>query len=140
MKIGKFIQLGYYDNIKIGYGSVDCKNLKTIYIKLNSWVEPLDEVDYAAIISKSRKSILKKIYFLNNSLFKKECIVDLDIKTKGVKLKKRSFMDLEITLFTTECFEIKNKKTNIMILSIIKNIIDDHLNDKIFYNFHKTKH
>jgi hypothetical protein len=140
MKIGKFIQLGYYDNIKIGYGSVDCKNLKTIYIKLSSWIEPLAEIDYDATISKSRKAILRKIYSLNNNLFKKECIVDLDIKTKGIKLEKRSFMDLEITLFTTEYFEIKNKKTSMMILSIIKNIIDDHLNDKIFYNFHKTKH
>lgn len=139
MKIGKFIQLGYYDNIKIGYGSVDCKNLKTIYIKLNSWIEPTDEVDYDSIISKSRKSILKKIYSLNNELFKKECIVDLDIKTKSAKLGKRSFMDLEITLFTTGFFEIKNKKIGSMILSITKNIIDDNLNDKKIFNFNKMK-
>lgn len=139
MKIGKFIQLGYYGNIKIGYGSVDCKNLKTIYIKISSWVEPTAEVNYDAIISKSRKSILRKIYSLNNDLFKKESIVDLDIKTKGVKLDKRSFMDLEITLFTTGFFEIKNKKISSMILSIAKNIIDDNLNDKKIFNFNKMK-
>jgi hypothetical protein len=33
MKIGKYIPLGIYKNVKIGYGTVDFKNLKTIYPK-----------------------------------------------------------------------------------------------------------
>ncbi len=33
MKTGKFIPLGTYDDVKIGYGTVDFKNLKTIYLK-----------------------------------------------------------------------------------------------------------
>ena len=28
MKTGKYIQLGIYNNVKIGYGTVDFKNLK----------------------------------------------------------------------------------------------------------------
>ena len=32
-----------------------------------------------------------------NNLFKKESIVDLDIRTKGIKLDKKSFMNLEVT-------------------------------------------
>ena len=31
MKSGKFIPLGDYNQIKVGYGTVDFKNLKTIY-------------------------------------------------------------------------------------------------------------
>jgi hypothetical protein len=34
MKIGKYIPLGEYNNVKIGYGTVDFKNLKTVYLKL----------------------------------------------------------------------------------------------------------
>ena len=38
MKTGKYIALGYYNDVKVGYGTVDHKKLKTIYIKLNSFL------------------------------------------------------------------------------------------------------
>ncbi len=94
MKTGKFIPLGHYGNVKIGYGTVDYKNLKTIYIKLNSWLLPeTDTKDFDVIISKSRREIKNYIYCLDNDLFRKENIVDLDIRTKGIKLEKKSFMN-----------------------------------------------
>lgn len=139
MKIGKFIQLGYHENVKMGYGSVDCKNLKTVYLKLNSWVTPMNEIDYDSVISKVRKSIINKIYLLQNGAFKRECIVDIDIKTKGVKLNKKSYMDIEITLYTTGFFEIKNKSFSIMVQNILKSIIDKDLNNEQIFNFSKSK-
>lgn len=139
MKIGKFIQLGYHKNVKMGYGSVDCKNLKTVYLKLNSWVTPMSEIDYDGVISKARKSIINKIYLLQNNTFKRECIVDIDIKTKGVKLNKKSYMDIEITLYTTGFFEIKNKSFSIMVQNILKSIIDKDLNNEQIFNFSKSK-
>lgn len=139
MKIGKFIQLGYHKNVKMGYGSVDCKNLKTVYLKLNSWVTPMSEIDYDGVISKARKSIINKIYLLQNNTFKRECIVDIDIKTKGVKLNKKSYMDIEITLYTTGFFEIKNKSFSIMVQNILKGIIDNDLNNVQIFNFSKSK-
>lgn len=139
MKIGKFIQLGYHENVKMGYGSVDCKNLKTVYLKLNSWVTPMNEIDYDSVISKARKSIINKIYLLQNGVFKRECIVDIDIKTKGVKLNKKSYMDIEITLYTTGFFEIKNKSFSIMVQNILKSIIDKDLNNEQIFNFSKSK-
>ena len=58
MKIGKYIPLGTYNNVKIGYGTVDFKNLKTIYLKLNSWLQPENETDdFDYLISKSRRKI-----------------------------------------------------------------------------------
>ena len=139
MKVGKFIRLGYHENVRMGYGSVDCRNLKTVYLKLNSWVTPTDEIDCDNVISKTRKSIINKIYLLQNAAFKKECIVDFDVKTKGIKLNKRSYMDIEITLYTTGFFEIKNKTFSLMIQNILKNIIDENLNNKKIFNFSRTK-
>ena len=53
MKVGKYIPLGEYNNVKIGYGTVDFKNLKTIYLKFNSWVEPSNnDADFDDLISK----------------------------------------------------------------------------------------
>ena len=139
MKAGKFIQLGYYKNIKLGYGTVDSKNLKTIYIKLNSWLEPNDIIDFRHAINKSRKSILKYIFNLNSSLYKKECIVDMDIRTSGIKLNKKSFMDLEITLYVNEIFDIKDSIVKDSLLNLMKNIIDTNLMNDAIFNFNKTK-
>jgi hypothetical protein len=76
MKTGKYIPLGIYKNVKIGYGTVDFKNLKTIYLKLNSWVQPEDlnedddDVDFNYLITKSRRLIKELIYNLRNENFK----------------------------------------------------------------------
>jgi hypothetical protein len=139
MKLGKYIPLGIYDNVKIGYGTVDSKNLKTIYLKLNSWVQPENKENFDNSIFKSRKKIKNLIYELNNDKFKKESIVDLDISTKGIKLDKRSFMDLEITLFVNESFDIKTNEMKYYIKDLIQDIIRYGLENKNLYNFYKTK-
>lgn len=140
MKTGKFIPLGEYKSVKIGYGTVDFKNLKTIYLKFNSWLQPKkDNGDFDYIISTSRKKIKNLVYNLNDPRFKKENIVDLDIRSKGLKIEKRSFMNLEITLFVDTPFEIKSKETKATIQEILCFIIDNGLINKSLFNFHKTK-
>ena len=140
MKIGKYIPLGIYKDVKIGYGTVDFRNLKTIYLKLNSWVQPENETDdFEKTIFKSRRSIKDIFYNLRNPHFKDQTIVDLDIRTKGIKTEKRSFMNLEVTLFVDNKFDVKSKTTKIMVKTIIENIVDNCLSDKKLYNFNKTK-
>ena len=140
MKNGKYISLGDYKNVKIGYGTVDFKNLKTIYLKLNSWVQPTNEIDdFDTSISKTRRIIKEIIYNLQNENFKPQCIVDLDIKTKGIKMEKRSFMNLEVTLYVDKSFDVKSKSTKTMVKDIIENVIDNGLTDKNLFNFNKNK-
>lgn len=140
MKTGKFINLGDYKNIKIGYGTVDYKNLKTIYLKFNSWLQPIDEdEDYNDILNFSKKKIKTYINNLNNNRFERPCIVDLDVRTKGIKLNKRSFMNLEVTLYVKENFDIKNKSSKEELKKLMSYIIDDSLDNNQLYNFNKTK-
>jgi len=140
MKKGKFIVIDSYGNVKMGYGTVDFKNLKTIYIQLNSWIQPtLDKQDFNKLIYKSRKKIKDKIYLLNSEFFKPQSIVDLDIKTNGIKVNKRSFMDLEITLYVNKHFDVKSKEIKNIISNLSKDIIDTVLIDKTFYNFFDKK-
>ena len=141
MKIGKYIPLGDYKEIKLGYGTVDHKNLKTIYIKLNSWVKPnSDNSDFDKIISQSRREIKELIRNSNlDNLFKKESIVDLDIRTKGIKLEKRSFMNLEITLFVENHFDVKSSKVKNLVKNLIYVTIYVCLSNKSLFNFNKTK-
>ncbi len=140
MKTGKFIALGYYENVKIGYGTVNHKDLKTIYIKLNSWLAPENEdEEFDNIISKTKRKVKLRIYDLHSDLFKKGSIVDLDVRTKGIKVGKKSFLNLEITLFTEKCFDIRSDELKTMLENLIKNIIDSDLDNKILFNFHKNK-
>jgi hypothetical protein len=140
MKTGKYIQLGEYKNVKIGYGTIDSKNLKTIYLKLNSWLQPKKGDDeYSQIISSSRRAIKQHIFNLNDKRFKKENIVDLDIRSNGIKMEKKSFMNLEITLFINDSFELKSKETKKTITTFLVDIIDKILINKSLYNFYKTK-
>jgi len=140
MKTGKYIPLGIYNDVKIGYGTVDFKNLKTIYLKLNSWVQPENETDdFVNTINKSRRKVKEIIYNLKNIYFKQQSIVDLDIRTKSIKLEKRSFMNLEITLYVDKQFDVKSKDVKNNIKDIIYHIIEEGLSDKKLFNFYKTK-
>jgi len=140
MKIGKYIPLGTYNDVKMGYGTVDFKNLKTIYLKINTWVQPKNETeDFNSTIHKSRRKIKEIIYNLKNPYFKQQSIVDLDIRTKGIKLEKRSFMNLEVTLYVEKQFDVKSKELKTFIKDLGENIVDVGLSDKMLFNFYKTK-
>jgi hypothetical protein len=140
MKTGKYISLGEYNEVKIGYGTVDFKNLKTIYLKLNAWVEPDNDTDdFEKLISKTRRNIKEIIYNSKSEYFKSQCIVDLDIRTKGIKLNKRSFMNLEVTLYVDSFFDVKSKVIKSVVKDMIKTIIDDSLSNKNLFNFYKNK-
>ena len=140
MKTGKYIPLGTYNDVKIGYGTVDFKNLKTIYLKLNSWVQPENETDdFDHMIHKSRRKVKDIIYNLKDPHFKQQSIVDLDIRTKGIKLEKRSFMNLEITLYVDKQFDVKSKEIKNNVKDILSMIVEDGLSDKKLFNFYKSK-
>jgi hypothetical protein len=140
MKTGKYIPLGEYNDVKIGYGTVDFKNLKTIYLKLNSWLQPENETDdFDNVIHRSRRKIKEIVYNLKTPYFKEQSIVDLDIRTKGIKLEKRSFMNLEVTLYVDKQFDVKSKELKNTLKRLIEDIVDSGLQEKKLFNFYKTK-
>jgi hypothetical protein len=140
MKLGRYIPLGDHKNVKIGYGTINHKNLKTIYLSLNSWLEPDEEcTDYDGIVRNSRNKIKRLIHNLGHGLFRPKSIVDLDIRTKGIRKEKRSFMNIEITLYTLKQINIKDKDLKIDMQSMLCEIIDTCLDNRLLYNFHKKK-
>ncbi len=140
MKTGKYIPLGTYKNVKYGYGTVDFKNLKTIYLKLNSWLQPENETEnFDHTILKSRRIIKELVYNLKNPLFKQQSIVDLDIRTKGIKLEKKSFMNLEVTLYVEKQFDVRSKEIKNIVSELTERVINECLSDKKLFNFYKTK-
>lgn len=141
MKFGKYKKLEVYENVKIGYGTVDYSNFKSVYLKLNSWLLPnIIDINYNEIIHKNKRRIKLFISDNENDFFKRENIVDLDISIKGLKKNKKSFMNLEITLFVkNENVIFKDKNLKKFINNISKDIIDILREDEYLFNFNLTK-
>jgi hypothetical protein len=141
MKKGKSCVLKGYKNFKTSYGTVDSKNLKSIYINIQSWVEPKifseDWTKQISYFSKIVKQLLTDV--IDNFIFLSKFIVDMDLRSSGITLGKRSFMNLEITLFTKEYIDFKSIKLRNSVKDIILNIQKEIFNNSEIFNFHLTK-
>lgn len=143
MKSGKFINLKVNEHFKCGYGTVDSKNLKSIYSKITCWIEPTENsLNWNGVIGGLKRKISSK---LNESLdmtdkFKKDrYIVDLDIRASGLEEGKKSFMNCEITLFTNNNYEIRDIDFKLDVQNIIGNIIDESVLSYDKFTYYKSK-
>ena len=83
MKKGKSCILKGYKNFKCYYGTVDSKNFKSIYLNLQSWVQPQEHrEDWSRLVSNFNKVVKSFITdTLDKQLFENNFIVDLDLNS-----------------------------------------------------------
>ncbi len=124
MKKGNTIKINQYESLKTSYGTVDSKNLKSLYINLQTWVLPKDEYEnWERIVGNLSREIKHSVYeSLNRELFQENFIVDLDLRTSGIQVGKKSFMNLEINLFTKNELDFKSMIVKDSVKKIIKEI------------------
>jgi hypothetical protein len=141
MKKGKTSKLELFQDAKCYYGSVDATELKSIYLVLQTWVKPTQERDnwerVVGTISRNVKHKVLEIY--NKSLFKEHFIVDLDLRTSGIKVDKASFLNLEITFFTKENIEFKSDKLSNELNDILKEVHNNVLNKSKYFTIQYAK-
>lgn len=141
MKKGKSCVIKGYKQIKCSYGTVDSKNLKSIYLNIQSWVEPkgleMDWVRPVSILNKNIKSTLTEI--LNQNLFNDKFIVDLDLRTSGIVYGKKSFMNLEITLFLTKECDFKDFILKEKLKKVAKEVYIENFKKNKYFNFTISK-
>jgi hypothetical protein len=141
MKKGKTSKLDLFQDAKCYYGSVDATELKSIYLVLQTWVKPTQERDnwerVVGTISRNIKHKVLEIY--NKSMFKEHFIVDLDLRTSGIKVDKASFLNLEITFFTKENIEFKSDKLSNELNHILKEVHDNVLNKSKYFTIQYSK-
>ena len=141
MKKGKSCVLKGYKNFKTSYGTVDSKNLKSIYINIQSWVEPKKSIEgwgrEVSYLSRLVKQLL--LVVSDKFIFHNKFIVDLDLRTSGIALGKRSFMNLEITLFVKTEIEFKSIKLKNEIKKIVSFIDKDVFQQSELFDFYLTK-
>jgi hypothetical protein len=142
MKKGKTSKLNIFDDAKCYYGTVDAKNLKSIYVVLQTWVEPIDEYDnWFRISGEIKRQILHTLLeVVDYRRFEKKQIVDLDLRTSGIQKNKKSFLNLEITLFIhDELMEFKSLILRNKIKTILTSIYKDDLKKSKYFTLSMTK-
>jgi len=143
MKSGKYIHIDVNENFKCGYGTVDSKNLKSIYSKISCWVVPnLTVENWSPIIGTLKRKITHNLSDRLNltEKFKDDrFIVDLDIRASGLEQDKKSFMNCEITLFTTKNYEIRDDEFKTEISNLLSNIITESVVKYDKFSYHKNK-
>jgi hypothetical protein len=142
MKKGKSTKLTGYRSYKVNYGTVDSKELKSIYLNLQTWVEPKKEIitPIKSVNNLSRQIKYTLIENINKELFNEKFIVDLDLRSSGIQKGKKSFLNLECYFYLTKpnvdfkSIEIKNE-----IKKITDNIIKNNFKNNLIFKFTLTK-
>jgi hypothetical protein len=141
MKKGKTSKLDLFQDAKCYYGSVDATELKSIYLVLQTWVKPTQERDsWERVVGTISRTIKHKVLEVHNkSLFKEHFIVDLDLRTSGIKVDKASFLNLEITFFTKENIEFKSDKLSNELNHILKEVHNNVLGKSKYFTIQYSK-
>jgi len=141
MKKGKSIKLNLYNPIKSVYGTVDSKNLKSVYINIQSWVNPKYEHDnWNRVVCNLSREIKHSVFnSVNTSIFMDKTIVDLDLRTSGISHGKKSFFNLEINLYTTIEMDFKSIEIKDSIKNVIKNIFKNNIDSNQYFDFSPSK-
>jgi hypothetical protein len=141
MKKGKSVKLNLYSPIKSMYGTVDSKNLKSIYINIQSWVCPKKEHDnWNRVVCNLNREIKHSVFnSISQTVFMDRSIVDLDLRTSGISTGKKSFFNLEVNLYTNEELDFKSQELKDSVKRIVKNIFTNNLLNNNYFDFYKTK-
>jgi len=142
MKKGKTSKLNVFDDAKCYYGTVDSKELKSIYLVLQTWIEPItDDENWNKITGLIKRQILHTLLeIIDFKTFERKQIVDLDLRTSGIQKNKKSFLNLEITLFLhTNNTDFKSLILRNKIKNILSAVYKDDLKNCKYFILNKTK-
>jgi len=142
MKKGKTCKISTFKNAKITYGTIDSIELKSIYIVIQTWVQPKDEYEnWNRIVLNMSREIKHIVYeYLDRYFFKDSFIVDLDLRPSGILYGKRSFLNLDINLYLKQPnVNFKSLRLRESIKNLITNIFQDCFNKSNYFTFHLTK-
>ena len=142
MKKGKTCKINGFRTFKSQYGTIDSQNLKSIYLNLQTWAEPKEEMDnWSRIVLNMTRNVKHSVFEnLDKTIFDEKFIVDLDLRTSGIQKNKRSFLNLEITLFVhNRSFEFKSLILRSKIKKILQAIYKDDLQNSKYFTLSKTK-
>jgi hypothetical protein len=100
----------------------------------------MEKENWSITVGSITRTIKHKILEVaNKKLFKDHFIVDMDLRTSGIRLKKSSFLNLEITFFTKQDVEFKSNEISEELTKIINKIYKEVLSDSKFFTIQYAK-
>lgn len=144
MKKGKTSKIQGFKDTKVIYGTVDSINFKSLYLNIQTWVEPITSSEnWQRIVLNLSREIKHTIYeHLNKKYFDEKFIVDLDLRSSGLSEGKKSFMSVEATFYlNTDTLDFKSKQLKDDLKKLTSTIIKENLDNNEYFDFflRKTK-
>ena len=141
MKKGKTSRINNFESLKVNFGTVDSKNLKSIYINIQSWVNPkISSENWNRVVCNLSREIKHSVFnSIPSSIFKEKSIVDLDLRTSGISHGKKSFFNLEVNIYTIIEVDFRSQEIKDSIKKIIKNIFNNNINENKYFDFSTSK-
>ena len=141
MKKGKSVKLNLFQPIKTVYGTVDSKNLKSLYINIQSWVNPkFEHNNWNRVVCNLSRDIKHSVFdSIDTNLFKEQSIFDLDLRTSGISHGKKSFFNLEVNLYTNKEIDFKSQDIKESVRKIVNRIFYFNVENNKYFEFSTSK-
>lgn len=142
MKKGKTSKIQGFKTIKVVYGTTDSFDLKSLYLNIQTWVEPKKESEnWNRVVLNLSRAIKHTIFqTLDKNIFNENFISDLDLRSSGIVLEKKSFLNLEINLFLKEQnIDFKSTIIKETLKELTKQIVTHNFNQNEYFKFFLTK-
>jgi len=142
MKKGKTSKIQGFKTAKVLFGTVDSVNLKSLYLNIQTWVEPKKDVEnWSRVVLNLSRAVKHSVYEkTKNTIFDDKFIVDLDLRSSGLSLKKKSFMNLEINFYLNDnTLNFKDRQVKDTLKEITSQIFSDNFKTNPHFKFYLSK-
>lgn len=142
MKKGKTSKIAGFKTAKVIYGTVDSFNFRSLYLNIQTWVEPIkDSENWNRVVQNLSRSIKHVVLeSLDKTIFDDKFIVDLDLRSSGLTLGKKSFLNLEINLYLKdEGMDFKSNTLRDTLKKMAKDVFQNGFLENKYFTFYLSK-
>lgn len=140
-KRGKEIKINLPFDYRTKIGTIDNKEPDVIYLTVSGWGTPIVESDnYQKCLSVINKQLRQTLYkqIPKHRWHNDKFISYFDMRSSGVAMNKKSFMNLEVTLYQKENVKITDKNLQKDATQLLIDIVDV-LDNNGYFKFTKAK-
>ena len=142
MKKGKTSKIAGFKTAKVIYGTVDSFNFRSLYLNIQTWVEPIKDSENWSRVVQNLSRTIKHVVLdsLDKTIFDDKFIVDLDLRSSGLTLGKKSFLNLEINLYLKEeNLDFKSITLKDTLKKLSKDVFQNGFLENKYFTFYLTK-
>lgn len=138
-KLGKVKKIKIHNDFRVKYGTVNYQQPKSLYVIIESWIEPKGEYSFEQEVRKISKQIRQTVFKHHDSFFLSDVLIDVDLRASGMRKNNLSFMSIELTLFPQKIIRFPNDEYKIRVAKLVQNIIFDLIDKNVNYNYNNSK-